>query len=97
MFGISEVVCERSAGAASTAASIARSRAALGSVAADWARSGKSSAGNDIAYWIQDLVSQPRAQKTVPESSHLLGLVWEEENIILRRSGLRRIKMGHPW
>jgi hypothetical protein len=49
VFGISVVVCERSAAATSTAASIARSRAALGSVAADWAKSGKSSSGNDMA------------------------------------------------
>jgi hypothetical protein len=47
-----------SAAAASTAASIARSRAALGSVAANSARCGKSSEGNDMVYWSKTLVSQ---------------------------------------
>jgi hypothetical protein len=58
VFEISVVVCECSAAAASTAASIARSRAALGSVAANSARCGKSSVGNDMVYWSKTLVSQ---------------------------------------
>ena len=75
--GISVVVCERSAGATSTAASIARSRAALGSVAADSARSGKSSSGNDMAL-VQNVVSQPGSTENCAVVLTFAGSILEE-------------------